>query len=261
MVGKVQSVACQGGLGAILLFAVIAPVAAQDRAEESRTHWGIGIAAAVSDLPYRDYKTDVIPFPALSYEGRRIYVRAATLGFRVLGTRASGLSLTVAPLGMRFRASDSDDPRLRRLTDRDLSAMAGVAWRYSRDWGVLQASFQKEFSGHGGGKMSEASYAFPLHHSDLILTPRVGITRTSAALNNYYFGVGASDSSRSGLAHYDAKGGNTTWLEMTAVKKLGHHWVVAGGMRYSRLSDEVSHSPMTDKDSAKSFFVSTTYFL
>ncbi|MGY3041135.1 outer membrane protein [Rhodanobacter sp. TND4EL1] len=261
MVGKGSSIACRGGLVATLLLAAVAPVAAQERAQDTETHWGIGMAAAVNGLPYRNYKTDVIPLPALSYEGKRIYLRAATVGFRVLGSRTSGLSLTLAPLGMRFRARDSDDARLRRLDDRDLSALAGVAWRYTQDWGVVQASFQKEITGHGGGTISEASYAFPLYKSDLILTPRVGITRTSGALNNYYFGVNAVDSLRSGLARYDARGGNTPWLEMTAVQRLGRHWVVAGGMRYSRLSDEVSNSPMTDKSSAKSFFVSTTYFL
>lgn len=245
----------------IALFACCGLAQAQSSERASSGQWGIGIAAAVNDTAYRDYSKDVLPFPSVSYEGRRMYVRGATIGFRVLGNRASELSLTVAPLGMRFRSEDSDDPQLRQLDNRKLSALAGVAWRYAQPWGVVQASFQKEVTGHGGGTLAEGSYAYPIRRGALTLTPRVGVTRTSGALNDYYYGVSRAEAARSGLDRYTAKGGNSPWLEMSAMQRLGRHWVVGGGMRYTRLADEITDSPMTDKDNTKSFFVSATYLL
>ncbi|QWT22189.1 MipA/OmpV family protein [Bacillus sp. NP157] len=240
--------------------AVALPVAAPAQEAPRTSSWGVGAMVVANESPYRDYKTDAIALPALSYEGKRIYLRGATVGFRLYNTQASELSLIASPLGFRFRGKDSDDARLRRLSDRDISGLAGVAWRYGdAEWGVVQASFQKELTGHGGGTVADASYAFPIRKGGMILTPRVGVTRNSAEMNNYYFGVDRGDALKSGLPGYRAKGGNSPYVDLSLVQMLGRHWTVAAGFRYAALPDTVADSPMVDKDSTSTIFGSVMY--
>ena len=230
-------------------------------ADEATGHWSVGATTAISDAPYRRYDTDVLVLPSLGYDGEHVYLRGTTVGFRFVRTEASELSITASPLGMRFRSRDSDDPQLRRLKDRDLSGLLGLAWRFKGTWGVVQAAAQKELTGHGGGTITDLSYAYPIPSGTLTLTPRVGVVHTSGALNDYYYGISRRESVRSGLDAYRAGSGNTPYVDLSAAKHWGTRWLGIAGFRYSLLPNAVSDSPMTGKDHVQTVFVSINYML
>lgn len=221
--------------------------------------WSLGVAAAWSPSPYRSYDNKAWPLPLVNYEGTSFYFRGASFGYRLFTTPSSELSLVASPLTERFRHQDTDDARLKRLSNRDISGMGGIAWRYHADWGVLKASAQKEFTGHGGGMQFDAGYGYPIRSGDLTLTPTVGVIRRNSALNDYYYGVGAKEASRSGLAAYRADGGNQPYLDLSVAYRLSPRWNVAGGMRYTMLPDGIKHSPMVDADHTRSFFFAISH--
>lgn len=226
---------------------------------ERHPGWSLGIAAAWSPSPYRSYDNKAWPLPLVNYEGKSFYFRGASFGYRLFTTASSELSLVASPMTERFRHEDANDARLKRLSDRDISGMAGVAWRYRADWGVLKASAQKEFTGHGGGVQLDAGYGYPIRSGDLTLTPTVGVMRRNGALNDYYYGIGANEAARSGLAAYRAGGGNLPYLDLAAAYRLSPRWNVAGGMRYTRLPDAIKDSPMVDADHTRSFFFAISH--
>lgn len=235
-----------------------ADTAAQSAPEQHRT-WTIGMGAIWSPSPYRDYSNKAWPMPLVSYEGKSFYVRGASLGYRLFTTGSDEFSVIASPLGNRFIHDDTNDPRLRRLSDRDISGIAGVAWLHRANWGVLQASAQKEFTGHGGGEVLDANYSFPMKEGSLLLTPTLGVTYDTGAINNYYYGISAADASRSGLSFYRAGSGSMPYLGMSATYKLSRSWLTSAGVRYARLPDAVKDSPMVDADHTESYFISLSY--
>jgi MipA family protein len=221
--------------------------------------WTLGIGAVWSPSPYRSYSNKAWPLPLVNYEGKSFYVRGATLGYRLFKTQSDEFSIIASPLGNRFIHDDTSDPRLHRLSDRDISGLAGVAWRHHADWGVVQASAQKEFTGHGGGNVLDANYSYPMPQGRLTLTPMAGITYNSSAINNYYYGITGSDAVRSGLPFYRAGGGTSPYLGIVANYKLSKSWAASGGLRYTHLPNAVKDSPMVDGDHTQSYFVSLSY--
>lgn len=247
-----------GLLAACLLMGLPLSAQAQSAAEQKPT-WTLGIAAAWSPSPYRDYDNKAWPLPLVSYEGKSFYVRGATIGYKLLGPGADELSLIVSPLANRFRHDDSNDPRLRRLSDRDISGMAGISWRHHADWGQVQASAQKEFTGHGGGTLLDLSYGYPITQGSLTLTPTLGVSYSNSALNNYYYGVSTRDALRSGLDAYRAGGGSSPYLGINAIYRLSHAWLASAGIRYALLPNAVKNSPMVDASQTSSYFLSLSY--
>jgi outer membrane protein len=232
---------------------------AQSAGGERPPAWSLGIAATWSPSPYRSYDNKAWPLPLVNYEGKSFYFRGVSFGYRLLTTPGSELSLVASPLGQRFRHDDTDDARLRRLSDRDISGLAGLAWQYRADWGVLHAGAQKEFTGHGGGTQLDASYGYPIRQGALTLLPTVGMQHRNSALNDYYYGIGAKQAARSGLPAYHAGGGNQPYLDLSAVYRLSPRWSVTGGLRYTRLPDSVKDSPMTDADATRAYFLGVSH--
>jgi outer membrane protein len=236
-----------------LAMAASLPAVAQT-AYAPRSNSSIGLGALWNPSPYRAYDNKPLPAPMLRYEGESFYVRGASLGYRFSRTQTDELSIVAAPFWQRFLHGDSHDPRLRQLSDRDISGLAGVAWRHQADWGVLQASAQKEFTGHGGGSLLDANYSYTFGQGALRVTPTLGAAYATAALNDYYYGVGLEQAARSGLPRYRPGGGTSPYLGIAAGYQLSRSWVLSGGLRYTVLPKTIKDSPMVAAGHTQSYF-------
>lgn len=231
---------------------------AQSTTEKTPT-WTLGIGAVWSPSPYRNYDNKAWPLPMINYEGKSFFVHGATLGYRLFNTGSDDFSIIASPLGNRFVHNDTRDPQLRQLSDRDISGLAGVAWRHHAEWGVIQASAQKEFTGHGSGSVVDANYSYPIAEGSLTLIPTAGAAYYSADLDNYYYGISGSDALRSGLPFYHAGGGAQPYFGITATYRVSHSWQVTGGLRYTVLPDAIKNSPMVDAGHTQSYFIALSH--
>lgn len=247
-------------LSVLPVAALLASTAAQAQvAPGAKPRSSVGLAVGVQNSPYADYDTDVLPVPVINYEGKSFHFRGGSLGWKLFNNERTEVSLLASPYMMRFKHKDTDDVRLRQLSNRSLSAMAGVAVRHTATWGIVQANVQKEISGHGGGIAADAKYAFPIPTARVTLIPGIGAGYASSDLNDYYFGVSAAESARSGLAAYRAGSGVAPYIDLTAVMPLGAHWTATGSLRRTRLSDAVKDSPMTDGSYMDSAVIALSY--
>jgi MipA family protein len=247
-------------LSVLPLAALLASTAAQAQvAPGAKPRSSVGLAVGVQKSPYADYDTDVLPIPVVNYEGKSFHLRGGSLGWKLFNSESTEVSLLASPYMMRFKHKDTEDVRLRQLSNRSLSAMAGVALRHTAPWGIVQANVQKEVSGHGGGFAADAKYAYPIPTGRVTLVPGIGAGYASSDLNDYYFGVSAAESARSGLAAYRAGSGVSPYIDLTAVMPLGPHWTATGSLRRTRLSDAVKDSPMTEGRHMDSAVIALSY--
>jgi hypothetical protein len=89
------------------------------------------------------------------------------------------LSAAVTPYTLRFKTDDVNDPQLRRLHSRQMSAMAGINGEYSADWGIVEASVMR---GHRPRRRFRVAPALQLSDPgrSLHLGPKVGVVHSSA---------------------------------------------------------------------------------
>lgn len=77
--------------------------------------------------------------------------------------------------------------------------------------------------------------------------------------NEYYYGVSRKESARSGLRGYNPNDSWSPYLELSASYNFLGDWSVYGTARYTRLSDEVTDSPMVDKSRTGLISTGITY--
>ena len=233
------------------------PAEAQSTAAHSPT-WTVGIATAWAPSPYHDYDNKILPLPMVNYDGKSFYVHGLTLGYRLFKLGSDEFSIVASPLVYRFNNDDTSDPSLRLVSNRNISGLAGLAWQHRAHWGVVQASAQTVFLGHGGGVL-DANYSYPLVVGSLTLIPTAGVAYNTSGVNNYYYGISGSDAQNSGLPFYRAGGGSLPYVGMIANYRFFHSWQASGGIRFTLLPDAIKDSPMVDTDHMESYFVSLSY--
>ena len=229
----------------LLTLGVLLATSATAVQAESKLTLGAGVG--VIQHPYKQYGNDVVPVPVLTYESENFWFRGLGGGYYLWNDGTDQLSLTAYWLPMYFKPSDSDSHRLRRLDSRHSTMMAGVSWFHHTQYGSLRTTLSGDTLDKSNGLMWDLGWIYRYTNGNLTLTPGIGVEWNSDNMNDYYYGVSHKESRKSGLRDYKADGGWNPYLELSANYRFLGNWSVYGTARYTRLSDEITDSPMVDK--------------
>ncbi|URN99450.1 MipA/OmpV family protein [Leclercia adecarboxylata] len=210
--------------------------------------FSIGAGAVFNESPYKGYNENVSAVPLISYEGEHFYVRQATGGWIVWKDAKNELSLTASWMPLSFDPEDNDDPAMKQLNERNASAMLGGAYYHHQSWGSLKFAIAADAMDESGGVMGEVSYFRPFRMERLTLTPSVGVFFHDDSFNDYYYGVSAKESRRSGLQQYTAGETVTPYVGVAAKYELTQNLSLNASAVYIVLPDDVKNSPMIDRD-------------
>ena len=229
----------------LLAFGVlIATSAGVAQAENDLT---LGAGVGVVEHPYKDYDADVYPVPVINYESDNFWFRGLGGGYYLWNDKADKLSITAYWSPLYFKPGDSDDRRLRELDKRKSTMMAGLSYIHNTEYGFLRTTLAGDTLDNSNGIVWDLAWLYRYTNGALTLTPGIGVQWNSENQNEYYYGVSRKESSRSGLRSYDPESGWNPDLEISANYNFLGDWSVYGTARYTRLSDEVTDSPMVDK--------------
>lgn len=215
-----------------------------------------GITFGATTGAYAHYDDKPLVLPALSWQGKRFFASPGSLGMNLYKADGLRLSAVATPYTLRFKTDDVNDPQLRRLHSRQMSAMVGINADYSADWGAIAASVKREVSGHGGGVESSLHYSYPIQVGRFTWVPRVGVVHSSARLLDYYYGISDEEALRSGLAAYKPGSATSPSLQIAVSTPLGTKWRATGVVANQWFGDAVEDSPMARRSSQTSAFIS-----
>lgn len=211
--------------------------------------FSLGAAALVASSPYVETQARVLPVPMLGYEGEYGYFRGLAGGVYLWNDGHHTLSANAyfQPLG--FDPDDSDSHAMKRLDKRRSTLMAGIGYRYKHPvLGQLRLEISGDTLNNSNGVSGDVGYLYPIDLGDWRLTPGVGVTWASANHNNYYYGISARESARSGLAQYRPGSSWTPYIEMAINYRINENWRAFFSARGIILSSEVRDSPMVSDD-------------
>jgi len=220
---------------------------------------GLGFFTGVS--PYRDYDNDVTPFPLIHYENEYFYFRGLSLGLKAYEDHDTELSVFLAYNPHKFKASDSNHRRLKRLRNRDDSFMVGGRLSIDKPIGQLSAELAADVTGHNEGLLGQIRYGYPLEFDQLTVTPEVGFYWASAKYNNYYYGVSRKEAARSGLPHYQADAAASPFGALKADLALGEEgrFGIFATSEIVFLPSTIKNSPMVGRSNTYSFGTGVRY--
>ena len=197
--------------------------------------------------------------PLISYEGDSFYVRQTTLGFILSQSEKNELSLTASWMPLEFDPADNDDYAMQQLDKRDTTAMAGVAWYHHERWGTVKASAAADVLDNSNGWVGELSVFHKMQIGRLSLTPALGVLYYDENFSDYYYGISESESRRSGLASYSAQDAWVPYVSLTAKYPIGEHVVLMASAGYSELPEEITDSPMIDRNESFTFVTGVSW--
>jgi outer membrane protein len=242
-----------------LCLAAVVPTVVHAQDATPASNFSIGLGAASSASPYRGYDQKVWPIPAVNYDNNRYYVEGLSGGVYLVKDKAFDVSVDATVATNYFTASDTSNPQLKKLKTRDPSLMTGLRFRYRANWGLLQAKVGQDITGNSVGKTAQFEYGFPIFEGALTLIPSVGESWSDSKFNNYYYGVSYAAAQQSGLAYYRPGASWQPYAKVSINYRIGAQWSVFAQARYTRLSSEVSDSPMVDSKELTSYLVGVSY--
>jgi len=251
-----------------LPFTALAQVADPDAAiaEEEGPHqgpprWTLGLAAVVIDSPYVGEGTRVIPFPLFGFQGEKFYFRGMSAGWDFVKSDSFEMSafakfrldgFKVKDLGRSELAANGIDYRL--LEDRDQGVDLGLSAKWMGGAGELEAEVLADVADASGGQEVSLQYSYPFEVGKGRLSPNVGAKWLSKDSANYFYGTLDEEVAR-GVVDYKPGSVVIPGVGVSYFRPMGEKWSLLGFAKYELLPDEITRSPLIERDTDDTFTV------
>ena len=205
---------------------------------------GLGIGAIPKTPGNSDLR--VMLLPAVQYTwGDFAYVtglKAGMWGF-TSEDRSLRIGLYAEP---RFGYDASDSPRTAGMADRGFAVDAGPSLRWTSSAGVLNLDYGFDITGRSNGQVAQLQFIRPLvTETSFRLNGLLGATWQNAAMNTYYWGMRANETSDGLPLRIGAGTGFSAGL--TGIYRIDNSSAVFFGTTINRLSQEQADSPISDR--------------
>jgi outer membrane protein len=88
------------------------------------------------------------------------------------------------------------------------------------------------------------------------LYPLLGVEYKDSKYNNYFYGVSATDATRSGVAAYSAGAGTSPFGALMIETPLNPEWSLNTYLKRKWLSNSIANSPLVSERTVDNIFVS-----
>ena len=154
---------------------------------EPTSTWGLGVAAAVVQQPYRGVERKTTGLPLVSYDGTWVNVTGPRIDLKLMTADSISLRLRARYAGDGYDADDS--PYLTGMQDRKASLWLGGAAIWRTDIATFTGELLGDALSNSKGMRAklQADRRFPA--GSFGFTPRVAVEMVDRKYVNYYYGV------------------------------------------------------------------------
>lgn len=212
-----------------------------------------GVGVGVNQEIYQGYSNRTIPLPIIGYQGDRLTVYGPFVSYKLLDLGNISFSAKLAP---RFAGFDeSDSAVFSGMAKRKDSIDGGIGMQLRQDSWKFEAQTVFDLLGNSHGQESKLSVGYSYRAGPVIIEPQFGVSYSDSKLVNYYYGVRPDEATAQrpaykadGAVNYNAGVSVSTALFFGGMTRLGveHHWY----------GSSISDSPLTDRDTGLSAFLS-----
>lgn len=238
-----------------LAFLVFPAAAYAQEAPVPSERWSFGVGAASIDSPYAGEGSRVRPFPLISYEGERVFLRGISGGAHLYQSRRLTLDVIfsarlygfdVDDLGRSELLANGVDADL--LSDRDDGLDAGFQATFSSSWGAISLEAVHDISGASEGYEFSIDYRYRWLLDRTAIMVNAGASQMSVDLAGYYFGILGEEVAR-GVAAYSPESAVVPRVGLTMTHSFeSRKWQLLGSAGYQFLPDELRDSPLLEPD-------------
>jgi len=236
------------------LFAAVAitplPALADEPAPEgmsgaaATSYWGVGLAASVSQRPYRGEGNKTRALPLLVFENR--WVRVAGPGIDLKLPSAGPVSFALRAR-YAFDGYEPDDaPILNGMEERRDSIWLGAAARWHNTIADVSAEWLGDASRHSKGQQFKLVLDHTFRAGAFELTPRLGATWLDRKYVDYYYGVTAPEATAA-RPFYEGDATVNAELGLRTVYNLAPRHALSLDVSTTRLGSAIKDSPLVER--------------
>lgn len=218
---------------------------------------GLGFVTGFELSPYREGGTRYDVLPLYLYEGERLFLHANRVGVKLLNSGEQRLDLLVERRLEGFPTTRVPTS-LAGMATRDSGLDVGLSYRYRQPWGSLQAELLHDAGNASKGTEFRLGYTHEWRSGPWALRPSLTVAVRDAKLNNYYYGVQASEATPDRPAYAPGAGINTT-AGLYGSYDLSQRWRLLGGVSATVLDSKVKNSPIVQKSVLPGVYVGAVY--
>lgn len=200
--------------------------------------------------PYKGVEAECYALPLLIYQGPKLTLFGPVATYSLFGEENRWAFQGLARI--RTEGYNNNDSRyLDGMSDRDPTVELGLRYLHDLNFAVLTLDFSHDILDKHSGWESRLTlrktFRDILDIQSLNLTPSIGLNWRNKQLNDYYYGVRATES-ESGRDAYNV-GGSLGWLTGLQLNyKLSEKWSLFGLANLEWLDNEITDSPIVEKD-------------
>ena len=223
-----------------------------------RGRLGVGVGVIARSSPYRDYNGGVSKvIPAITYRGERLQIFGPNIQIGLVGSGQLRLAATGKYRIGVYEEDKSDF--LAGMGDRKDTFMAGLALQVELPGGLdLSMSFEHDVLDEIGGSEARVEVDKSFQFGVFRFSPEVGLNWLSSELSNHDFGIPASKATPFRPA-YDLD--DTISIEggLGMFTEVSRDWMVIANASVELLEEQVTGSPIVEKDYVAKGFVAINY--
>jgi len=213
------------------------------------SHWGLGLAASVSQRPYRDADNKTRALPLLVYENR--WVRIGGPGIDLKLPPAGPVSFALRAR-YAFDGYEQDDaPILAGMAERKDSFWLGGAAKWHNGIVDLSAEWLGDVSSHSKGQQFKLQLDRSFRTGAFEFTPRLAATWLDRKYVDYYYGVTAPEVT-AGRPFYEGRATVNAEVGLRTVYGLAPRHAVSLDLSTTRLGAGITDSPLVERRNVSS---------
>lgn len=244
-------------------------IAQQGQEAGSSLHnWSLGLGVAVRTGVYLGQDDKVMPFPVLSYESDRFFLRGAYGGIHLFKNDAFSFSAILSGQFDGLDVEDMEESKLAefglsrsQLVDRKLGADAGIEATWHGRLGVFAAQTLTDITGASDAMEAKLNYQYFWRLGrQWTIIPNIGLTWMSDDRANYYYGTLDQEVSR-GVANYQPDSMVIPHISLGASYAFTEKWRVTATVSHKFLPSEATNSPLisNEKNNITIAFIGITH--
>jgi MipA family protein len=224
----------------------------------SDLRWSLGLGVISSPRPYVGVDNKITPIPLLELTYKNWYVQGIQAGYHFINTDKFTFD---ARVGFVFTSLDPDDsPELEGMNKRNPSVEAGFVFDWKPGKYRLSTSLYTDILGNSNGQQAatDLSRMWTFNRFQWGISPSIGVVWQSSNMVNYYVGV-TPEEVRPGRPEFvghsalNFRSGVFGFFHVTPRIRL------TGLLRFQRLDNEISDSPIVDQSRGFFGLIGVTY--
>lgn len=242
--------------------ALAAPVpvdtSALERSITDENHVGVGFTTSNAQRPFIGVDNQTTSLPYIKYRYKDFYIEGINLGFNLYQNDQTTVELLATPRFYEVKSSFANNGELNGIDETKPTYLAGIATQYKLGSVALTMQLLADIKESDGYEfILSASKAYK-PHDDVTVAPSIGLTYQSNKLVDHFYGV-QSNEVAIGRPLHEADASLNQHLSVTAIWQASKRIQLLGQLKYEKLGDGTTDSPIVDEDSIVTSVIGAIY--